>query len=287
MPVIADHCPNCNSPLSWEKDSCPSCGHYVGPPNIREVESERDALKARYEQAAEDSRARGCLNMVTEFTERVAQDSVAVINLWPSFLAQFLNGEKSLYSGYTLQTEAETRRAANLSNDRERRGTEGTLFGDYGLQIRYAALSIDCIGLVSYGSCSVSLRNALCINKGTLLEENSYSFVHRHRILPGDQIPEGRRAVWQDRHYLASAKIAGTIVQATTERNFAKLLLLSNGDRATDEFIEVHIYGAFGKEAFVAAAVPAVKKATTQEERCDLGKIHDSLVSLGILCKQV
>ena len=152
MPVIADHCPNCNSPLSWEKDSCLGCGHYVGPPNIREVESERDALSARYEQTVEASRARGCLNMVIEFIETVAQDSVAVINMWPSFLAQFLNGEKSLYSGYALQTEAETRWAANLSNDRERRGTEGTLFGVYGPQIRCAALSIDGIGLVSYGS---------------------------------------------------------------------------------------------------------------------------------------
>ncbi len=165
---------------------------------------------------------------------------------------------------------------------------KGILFGNYGPHIRYAALSLDGgEGLVSYGSCSVSLRKELCLNKATLMEENSYSFVRRHRILPGDTIPEGRRALWQDRHYLATAKIAGKIDKSTTGRDFAGLLLYSVGDRSTDEFIEVHIYGPFGKEAFATAVIPAIKKAKSKDDRFYLAKIRDSLGKSGIPCKQV
>ncbi|MFZ4702254.1 MAG: hypothetical protein ACOYMG_19605 [Candidatus Methylumidiphilus sp.] len=288
MPVIGESCPSCGNRLSWERDTCLGCGAYVGAPNVREMAVERDRLAARFEKSVEDSKARGCFDTVTAFTESVDKDSVAVVNLWPDFLAQFLNGEKSLYSGYALQTDAETRRAAERSNDRERLGTEGILFGNYGPHIRYAALSLDGgEGLVSYGSCSVSLRKELCLNKATLIEENSYSFVRRHRILPGDTIPEGRRALWQHRHYLATAKLAGKIDKSTTDRDFAGLLLYSVGDRSTDEFIEVHVYGPFGKEAFVTAVIPAIKKAKSKDDRFHLAKIRDSLGKSGIPCKQV
>ena len=165
MIVIDDNCPTCGCQLTWEKDTCLGCGTYVGAPNVREVAVERDKLLTRYEKTVEESKARGCFDEVSAFTDSVAKNSSAVINLWPEFLAQFLNGDKSIYSTYALQTDAETRKAAERSNDKERRGTEGTLFGQYGPHIRYAALSLDGgEGLVSYGSCCVSLRQQLCLN---------------------------------------------------------------------------------------------------------------------------
>ena len=224
MIVIDDNCPTCGCQLTWEKDTCLGCGTYVGAPNVREVAVERDKLLTRYEKTVEESKARGCFDEVSAFTDSVAKNSSAVINLWPEFLAQFLNGDKSIYSTYALQTDAETRKAAERSNDKERRGTEGTLFGQYGPHIRYAALSLDGgEGLVSYGSCSVSLRQLLCLNTATLMEENSYTFLRRYRLLPGDPIPEARRAVWQDRHYLATVKLADKIDKSMTNGQFAEL----------------------------------------------------------------
>lgn len=287
MPEIAEKCPECDTSLSWASDHCQGCGIPIGAPNVREVAAERAALMRRYDQAVADNRKRGCESIADAFTTAVAEYSQAAINLWPAFLGQMLRDDKPLYSGYALQTEAETRLAADRSNDRKRRGTEGTLFGDYGLDIRYAALSLDGRGLVSYGSCTVSLRDALCQNKATLLEENAYDFVRRHRLLPGDPIPEARRALWKDRQYLATAKIAGDLRNDTTPEEFSALLLRSSGDRATDRFIEVHIHGSFGRAAFVAAAIPRPENGKTPEVRFSLGEIRDSLDRLNIPCEQI
>jgi hypothetical protein len=173
------------------------------------------------------------------------------------------------------QTEAETRCAAQLSNDRQRRATEALLFGKYAPEIRYAALSLDGKGLVSYGSCSVALLDKLCFNKATLLEENSYPFVRSHRLLPGDDIPSGYRSVWKDRHWLTIAKLAYRISELTQAEEFAGLLLRSDGDRVADEFIEVHLYGTFGRQAFVGATIPSPEHASNDEEAYSLGKVRD------------
>jgi hypothetical protein len=282
--IVTESCPLCGKALSWEKDHCPACAAYVGAPNVREAKQELTALQTRYLAAKEDNHKRGCETATTHFADVVAAQSVAVVNLWPDFLMQMLNSDTPLYSSYCLQTEAETRLAAKANFDRERLGTEGTLFGIYAPSIRYAALSLDGRGLVSYGSCSVTLRDSLCRNIGSLLEENSYTFVRRHRLLPGDTIPLGYRAAWDDRHYLATAKLATKITINSGTNKFAHTLLFSEGDRATDEFIEVHLFGMFNRQAFVASQVPRFKKRMTRSEKAVLGEIHDYLRHLNIPC---
>ncbi|MEI6704907.1 MAG: hypothetical protein WCL71_15450 [Deltaproteobacteria bacterium] len=247
--------------------------------------AEREYLVARYHGAIKESQNRGCESNTLVFTAKVEANSVAVINFWPELLASFLRDDNALYSNYELQTGAETRRAALMPNDRERRGTEGTLFGDYGSEIRYAALSLslNSKGLVSYGSCAVVLRDKLCSNKASLLEENSYSFVRRHRLLPGDEVPCGHRAAWQDRHLLATAKLAVQIEEHTPPEAFADLVLYSDGNRRTDEFIEVHVFGAFGKEAFVATTIPNPAQSQN-DELYRLNEIQERLARLAIPC---
>jgi hypothetical protein len=45
------------------------------------------------------------------------------------------------------------------------------------------------------------------------------------------------------------AKLSGQISSTTSEANHSKILMSDTGDRATDEFIEVHIYGGFNNNA--------------------------------------
>ena len=161
-------------------------------------------------------------------------------------------------SNYNLQTAGETRIVAEMKDDKQRRGTEGVLFGAYAPEIRYAALALDQRGLISYGNCSMTLADMTMRYKATLLEENSYFFVQKHRIVAGDALPQGYRATWENRHLLAVAKLADKITQKA--QNWANVLLHSNGDRQHDEFIEVHIYGAFDKQAIEAVAIPSLSK---------------------------
>lgn len=60
-----------------------------------------------------------------------------------------------------LGVSGQVRRAAELENDRQRRMVDALLFGGYADQIRFAALSLDGIGLRSYGKGGLSY--GLCL----------------------------------------------------------------------------------------------------------------------------
>ncbi len=119
------------------------------------------------------------------------------------------------------------------------------------------------------------------------MEENSYNFLRRHKVWPGNNIPEGYRSVWEDRHWLATVKIAKRFNKHTQKTEFAKLLLQSEGDRSADKFVEVHIYGNFGKEAFVGATIPLPEHAKTDKEAHTLNEVRDLLARLNIPCNLI
>ena len=79
---------------------------------------------ALYEDRGPDVRAK-----VEAFSQTVEHDSAAVINVDPDYLKVFLEPSRDFYSGYALQTAAETRAAADMENDMARLSVEGKLFG--------------------------------------------------------------------------------------------------------------------------------------------------------------
>lgn len=165
----------------------------MGFPNVREVgcREELDELDRRHRKALDDAAKNNARDRVSAFEAAVASQSWAVINCWPSFLAGFLEDDRALYSSYKLQVDAETRKAASMKDDRQRRGTEGTLFGSYAGDICYAALSLDGVGLASYGSCSTTISGATCEASATLLEENSLYFRPKTHYFTGGRHPAG------------------------------------------------------------------------------------------------
>ncbi|VFM95213.1 MAG: hypothetical protein BECKG1743D_GA0114223_100419 [Candidatus Kentron sp. G] len=272
-----NRCDKCKATFEWHEDRCPVCGHDIGFPLARELgrQKERDALQRRYQEALDSARNRAVEDRVAAFEQAVQSKSRAVIGVWPSFLASFLNDARMLFTSYSLQVAAGSRKPASREDDKRRRGTEGTLFGALAPKICYAALSLDDAGLVSYGDdCFFTLVEAAARARGTLLEENSYTFVQKHKILPGDEIPAGYRAVWRDRHKLAVAKLAGQIDESTTDSAFAQLLLHSDGDRATDKFMEVHIYSGFDNQSVDGVRIPMPENAPS-DDRENLKRIRD------------
>jgi hypothetical protein len=51
------------------------------------------------------------------------------------------------------------------------------------------------------------------------------------------------------RDRLAAAKLHKEIEPSTVESDFPSILLKSTGDPATDDFVEVHVYGAFNRRS--------------------------------------
>jgi hypothetical protein len=244
-------CPSCGFENSLMNEKCSKCGMFLGFPNVNDCsqKQELEALEKRYQEKVELAAAKGKEDKRIEFEEEVKK-SVAVINVDLDYLHYFIVGKHSLYSTYQLQTGAETRDYTRSEFDKERLGIEGTLFGSYGENLRYAALSLDGSGLKSYGDFTIILADEAVKLRATLLEENSYRFIRRHKILAGGKIPRGYKAVWKDRHKLAVAKLIKSIL--TKGSNYAKIVLNSTGDRKKDDFIEVYIYGKLSKESILS-----------------------------------
>ena len=211
--------------------------------------------------------------------EEAAKASFAVINVGLDFLFYFVTNDKLLYTTYSLATKGQSRKPASRSDDEDRLAVEGKLFGGYGDEIRYAALSADGSGVNSYGAFTLRLRDIAIADRATLLEDNSYDFVEKHEIRLRQRPPTGYRATWEDRHRLVVAKLADSISPSTSRAELPTILLRSEGDRATDDFVEVHIFGAFDINA--VESVTGNSSHLLKEEQAMLSIIQARLQKLG------
>lgn len=204
------------------------------------------------------------------------RSSCAVINVDIDFLHAFVTNNKTLYANYNNLVGSEIRKPALLEDGKRRRGIEATLFGDYAKHITYAALSLDGAGVKSYGAFSIVLRDIAIEKRATLLEDNSFQFVKKHEIRAGEGPPYGYRALWENRHELATAKLEPRILAETSASEYAKILLNSTGNFDTDDFIEIHIYGNFDNNA-----IDRVKGKSSDGPRAMVARIKSMLKKTG------
>lgn len=159
-----------------------------------------------------------------------------------------------------MLVNANVRKSANPADDRKRRTADAVLLNGYVDKIVCAALSLDGVGLKSYGDCSITLRNVAVERRSTVLEEHSFTFVEKRCDFSG-AIPTGYRAVWQDRHKLGVAKLAPKIAKGMDASSFPALVLHNGSDRHSDDFLEVQIYGPFDGNAIESVRVRRQKGA--------------------------
>lgn len=243
-------CEHCKELVSGTTDTCFTCGQPVGAPNVRSANKaeEKRALESRYNKVLNDAAANGTRDRLKDFSRKMDL-TCAVFNVDISFLHTFITNEKTLYTSYRLGVKGQLRKPAEVESDRHRLAVEGMLFGSYGENIRYAALSLDGVGVRSYGDYSLRFRDVAINMRSTLLEDNSYVFVEKHGMVAGQEIPIGYRCTWEEREKLALAKLAQRISSASSEQDYPGILLFSDGDYRTDDFIEIHIYGPFDAHA--------------------------------------
>lgn len=271
------NCKICSSEVLDTEEKCSTCHWYAGPPNVRaaEKQEERDALEARYINAIEKARTDGNEQYLASFDDSMKK-TCAVINVDLDFLHQFIANSKLIYTNYRLGVEGQSRRPANDRDDKDRETIGAMLFGHFAKEIRYAALSRDGSGPKSYGGpYAMKLREVTISNRATLLEDNSYVFIAKHNIQPRQNIPLGHTSIWSERHKLAVAKLADSISPNMTEQDHSQILLFSEGDRNTDEFIEVLIFGGFDNKAI--ESVKGVSSVKGKYERAVISKIKDNL----------
>ena len=177
--------------------------------------------------------------MVDSF-EAAAQTSKAIINRPLEDVERLASSDQQIYATYYERLDAGVQTPHGDSWDRWRRIADATLFPLYEKRIRFAALSLDGIGVQRYGDCSLVLREDLVADRTTVFEENSAVFVRAQ----GPRVPSGRRATWDQRALLCVAKLASAIHAGTTPSDFPGLLLHQGATLEEDRFVEVHIWGS-------------------------------------------
>ena len=274
-------CPDCKTPNDYWRAHCRRCGWLLGFPNRRAAEAERPELVARYYTACKNADSHNTLKLL-EKAEALAEASRPVIAM--SFAAcddllrpgKYRNYDQRVGSG-----EREPARAADHSN-REMVGQR--LYPMYSQHIAYAALSPDGRGLSSYGP--IALRWQVTPNylgrRSSLLEENSYTFYNRFSLGPlNATIPGGYRAVWEDRARLVAAKLEPRITIATAENELPQLLL-HEGGRPNDDFVEIAIYADGGLDTEDVDMVTVQRPATTSEEHHRMELILEACANRGV-----
>lgn len=253
-------CSNCGSPIPPTADRCPTCGADAGSPNVRAAETleEKAALDLRFDEALLRAESRGTKPDVERFVDAMSR-SVAVVNCDLSFLKEFVTKSNALYSNYHRGVLAQVRKAAESQLDRDRTAADALLFGSYGAEIRFAALSLTGSGLSSYGLYAMKLREVAVARRSSLLEENSFNFIQRHKITIRTPIPAGHRSTWNERAKLATAKLADLITTGMGDSSFQAILLVDRRNRELDEFVEVHIFGPFDRDAIESVMGPPPK----------------------------
>ncbi len=266
-PIASSNCVVCGfEPLDLES-RCPTCDTQRMPPNVVLASrlAEQDALVARVESLLAGRPAASVASLLA-FGEAVRR-SVAVVNVSARYALDFLESNTLLYATYARLVESGARRPASGVDDTRRRSVESMLFGSYAEEMRYAALSLGGLGLVSYGPITMVLRDLAVAQRASLLEENSFQFVEKHMLRPGLSFPIGYRCPWPTRHYMAMAKCGAKIDGRTTGADHRELLLRQGSGRSTDDFIEVYIFGPFGRGAVERIVLPMqVPKGVARSE---------------------
>lgn len=267
----ADKCPKCGSRLPDSDRYCSTCRHDVGAPNVRSAgsQSERSALKKRFAEAKRRARSRKLEQPFNNCFDAVGKACGVVVAMPASVARGLAEDARKVYVNYETLVGAGIRRAAESQNDRHRCAVTGFLFGSYAPKIVCGILSFNNEGLPTYGQAFCRLRNVAIQDRTSFLDENSFTFAKTHDLRLHSSIPEGYRAVWENRGELALAKISGSLTTDQGAAFWQKLLVRSDGKtRANDDFIEAHIYDSFDM-ASVEQMVVANTKGMCRKDRLD------------------
>lgn len=221
-------------------EQCPHCGHTGPAPNVKAagLPEETKALDRRYRAALKAADGRGCRAAVDAFAAALA-GSQAVINCRVEEVDRLASSDRNFYASYYERLHGGVHGPYDDAWDLLRKVADVTLFTHYEDKIHFAALSLDGIGVRSYGACSLVLREPMIASRTSVFEGNSAGLLgKRQRLRPGF------RALWADRMKLGVAKLAAQVGAGTEPVQFPALLLFQGGTPEEDRFVEVHIWGS-------------------------------------------
>lgn len=278
MAVPRTTCVLCGFPFPSFSSRCPHCAHPSLYPNVTAAAAEATALTSRYDAVVKDAVARGVKTQVDGF-EAAARISRAVLNREPDELGRLASSDDQLYATYYHL--AKIRLPIEDEWDIPRKVADATFFNNYHEDIHFAALTLDSLGPKNWGSCSIILRESMISHRASAFVENTVRFIQKNKIVAGDPIPEGFRAIWSERAKLCVVKLGGRIIATTIPPDYAGLMLAQGANTASDEFVEVHIFGEMTVKTIEEVTFPHLG-TVDRRTRKQLAGIREKLTSHGV-----
>lgn len=158
IPSACGHCGHCGNPIPGFASRCPHCANPVGYPNVLAAKDEEPDLLVLYDDALKDADGRGVRATVDDF-QLAVDGSKAVFNRWPDDVQRLAGDDNQLYATYYQL--AKLRLPKGDEWDKLRQIADATFFTNYHEEIRFAALTLDSIGITNYGNCSILLKDSM------------------------------------------------------------------------------------------------------------------------------
>lgn len=248
--AIVDLCTACGAPVPPHLRNCAVCGTDNECPNVRAARNTREqaALQERLRNAEISADARTCLTVLNSFGTAVL-NSRAVIARSLGVVHNIVKSDNELYVPFYKQVASGARLPEVNGWDQGRTAADSTILPNYHQEISFAALSLDGKGLTAYGAYTIVLRDQAVALRASVFEENPFTFNQRHRIIAGQPVIPGYRAIWSERDILAKAKLHHLLNSKTTPDKFAGILMTQRSASGDPDFIEVHIFGNIHRRA--------------------------------------
>lgn len=257
-------CKDCNNQMPRSADRCPHCARPGYYPNVRDAEDpeEMAALDERYNEAQLDATRRGAIDRLRDF-EHAIDRSVAILARPANEILRLATSDDEIYASYYQLIGAGVRSYPDNKWSPLRAVADDALFPGYKENIRFAALSLDPLGLSNYGECSVVLKTDMIGHRASVFEENSTTFMEHHNVemCKAHDLNKGYRATWLSRGKLCVAKLYGIIDAGTSVSQYSGILLSTGPTTGDDNFVEVHIWGPLTMRAFEQVTLTGGAKA--------------------------
>jgi hypothetical protein len=236
-------CRTCGVDLVSPMSACPIAQHTTNiPSNVVLAAQDEPDLMARLETLKEpcDKSQR----QIIDDCESLIRSQFAVsINMHPHTLLELLQDERVRYVNLH-----DTRRAGaviDYSPDAaaKRLGIDKLVFGDDGDKLNFGAVNLGGVGAFSYGAACVFLSDEKIRYDVSFLENNSFAYVSQSGSAVKLEVPHGVRALWNRVPILVLVKHFRRLCKATawTGAELARLILFSEGDKKTDNYVEAQI----------------------------------------------
>ncbi|MGJ5819963.1 hypothetical protein [Paludibaculum fermentans] len=229
------------------------------PSNIALAMDDEPHLTARFERCREQIECTDPALWIrlSGVVELIKKKTGVSINMEPGVLISMLQSERLRYANLHDLIQAQLLEKYPREWHSKRKGIDNIVFGTDGESLVFGALNLGTDGVFSYGPCCVYIHMNMIANVVSFLERNSFVYFSQNGAAVSVHVPPGTRAVRSTVAHLAVVKHIRDMQQLTdvSLKCLARVLLTSQGDKFSDEFIEAQIAKSVKSSMFKSVVV--------------------------------